>query len=157
VSIYVAFLGAIVWLIASFGGMGALMYIGLILEVAFGRNAEWLTVPTWVLAGVLLTLWWGSVLVTLFHGRAFLRWIGRAHEEKRLSEGEWSSLTGHALVLCAAANAILFRRASEADFVYGFLILAAIAYASAVALELRACRASKGYGGAAPEIENAHP
>ena len=131
-NLYVAMLGVLAWLVLSLGGVGGLMYVGSLSESVVGRDDGWIKASLWVLVPVLMILWWGSVGVAILNGRTLLRWIGDLPNRLQLTLGEWCAVAGHAFLLIAGANAVLYPRFVESEFVYGFLLLAAVGYAAGI-------------------------
>ena len=131
-SLYVAMLGVIAWLVLSLGGVGGLMYVGSLSENVAGGDIDWIKASLWVLVPVLMVLWWGAVAVALLNRRTLLRWVGDLPNHFQLTLGEWCAIAGHVFLLIAGANAVLYPRVVESEFVYGFLLLAAVGYAAGI-------------------------
>ena len=146
-SIYAAILGVIAWLGISFGGVGGIMYVGLLIETTLGRDSPyiaWLAWPTFV---VVLAVWWGSLVLVATSLRTFFRWASELPDSNIRIAGEWSIRLGHLCVVLAGVNALVPHRLLDVDFVYGFLLLAGLSYGAGIihaALTARSTRTPTG-------------
>ena len=150
-SIYAAILGVIAWLAFSLGGVGGIMYIGLLVENALGRESPYIAWVAWPAFAVSLTVWWGAIAVIVANLRVFFRWASELPDSATRIAGEWLIRLGHICVVLACVNAITFRLL-DFDFAYGFLLLAGLAYGTGLfhaALTARSTRTAAG-GPSAP-------
>lgn len=75
-NIYIAVLGFIAWLAFSLGGVGGIMYIRPLIEIAFGRESAHMAWVAWPTVVVALTVWWGSLAGVASNFHVFFRWAG---------------------------------------------------------------------------------
>jgi hypothetical protein len=126
-NLYVAVLGVSAWLAFSFGGVGGMMYIGVLVENAFGRGSSYVAWVAWPTFALALIVWWGSLALVAANFRVFFRWASALSDSSGRTAGEWVIRLGHLLVLLACLNALTYR-VLDFDFVYGFLLLAGLSY-----------------------------
>jgi hypothetical protein len=149
-SFYAAILGTVAWLVLSYGGMGGLGYLGLITENFLGQGVGWVTIPIWSLSVLLLVLWWSTPAAMLMRARYIRHWIIHFSGTHPLTAGEWIIIGGHLLLLLAGANALLYPGVLKYEFVYGLLLLAAVAYSLGLLTATLTARSTRTPIGAPP-------
>jgi hypothetical protein len=141
-SLYGAMLGVVAWLVVSIGGFGGLLYLGVVAETVFERDSTWIGILLWLVYAIGCLSWWGGIAAILLGGRAFFGWVSELSGRLPFTSSEWIVLLGHAFVLMAAANALLFPRVVETEYVYGFLLVAATFYGSGLCIAALTRRSS---------------
>ena len=94
-NIYIVVLGFIAWLAFSLGGVGDIMYIGPLIEIAFGRESPYMAWVAWPTVVVALTVWRGSLAGVASNFHVLFRSAGELLDSSVRITGEWLIRLGH--------------------------------------------------------------
>ena len=113
------------------GGLGPLMWFGHFGEHLFDTK-HW-TWSLWLaLAYAFVIVWLGGVVYCAVQLRGVLAAIGSALE-RPARRGDYLVYSGHLALIAAIVNTVWFNFGAR-DFVYGYLLLAALLYSSGLAI-----------------------
>jgi len=113
------------------GGLGPLMWFGHFGEHFFDEK-HW-TWNLWIaFAYAFVVVWLGGVVYCVVQFRGVFAAIGSALE-RPAQRGDYLVYSGHLALIASIVNAIWFTFGAR-DFVYGYLLLAALLYSSGLAV-----------------------
>ena len=124
-TLYAAIAGCFLWLIVSLGGIGGAIYIGNVLDAAFGAKTGWGAAPGQVLMFTLIIVCWAGPVTVALNFRRFFSAVRDFDDRARRHTGEYLVSAALALAALAVVNAVALNFVGF-DLVYGLALAAAV-------------------------------